>query len=258
MSGSPGRVLAVAANAHRESVRERVLYNLVFFAILMTLSSLLLREISIRQDEKIIKDLGLASIELFGIAMALFIGVGLVSKEIDKRSLYPLLAKPLSRGEFLVGRFLGLGLTLLVNVAVMAAGMMAALLATAGNADPNLLKAVYATYLSLLLIVAVALLFSSVTSTTLAAVGTLCVVVAGRYSDVVRGMSDVIPDAPRWLIELLYYGIPNFRNFDLKERVAYGEAVAFADLGWLTLYALLYGGLALGLALLAFRRRDLP
>jgi len=248
----------VAANAFRESVRERVLYNLVFFAILMTLSGVLLREMSIRQDQKIIKDLGLASIEIFGILIALFVGVSLVSKEIEKRSLYPLLAKPLGRGEFLIGRFLGLGLTLLVNVVTMTAAMLLTLTLTSGPPDPALLAAVYATYLSLLLVVAIAVLFSSIASTTTAAIATFCVVVSGRYSDVIRGMSDVLPDAPRLLIDVLYYGLPNFRNFDLKDRVVYGDSVATADLAWLTLYAVLYGSLALGLALLAFRRRDLP
>jgi hypothetical protein len=107
-------------------------------------------------------------------------------------------------------------------------------------------------------VVAIAVLFSSLASTTTAAIATFFVVVAGRYSDVVRGMAEVLPGAPRLLIDVLYYGLPNFRNFDLKDRVVYGETVAAADLGWLTLYAILYGSLALGLALLAFRRRDLP
>src|ERR671918_1155166 len=123
------RIAAVAFNTYRETVRERVLYNLVFFAILMTLSGLLLSQLSIRQDEKIIKDIGLAAMELFGHLIAIFIGIGLVSKEIDRKSLYPLLAKPLSRGELFIGKFAGLGFTLLVNVAAMAAGMFATLLA---------------------------------------------------------------------------------------------------------------------------------
>ncbi len=120
----------MAANTFRETVRERVLYNLVFFAILMTLSGLLVGQLSIRQDEKIIKDIGLAAMELFGTLIAIFIGVGLVSKEIERRSLYPLLAKPLSRDEFFLGKFVGLGFTLLVNVAVMAAGLYLTLWAT--------------------------------------------------------------------------------------------------------------------------------
>ena len=107
------RLLAVAANTFRETVRERVLYNLVFFAILMTLSGLLLGQLSIRQDAKVLKDIGLAAMDLFGTLIAIFIGVGLVSKEIERRSLYPLLAKPLSRGEFFLGKFTGLVFTLL-------------------------------------------------------------------------------------------------------------------------------------------------
>ena len=117
------RLLAVAANTFRETVRERVLYNLVFFAILMTLSGLLLGQLSIRQDEKIIKDIGLAAMDLFGMLIAVFMGIGLVSKEIERRSLYPLLAKPLTRGEFFLGKFAGLAFTLLVNLAVMTAGL---------------------------------------------------------------------------------------------------------------------------------------
>ena len=106
------RLLAVAANTFRETVRERVLYNLVFFAILMTLSGLLLGQLSIRQDEKILKDIGLAAMDFFGVLIAVFMGTGLVSKEIERRSLYPLLAKPLTRGEFFLGKFAGLAFTI--------------------------------------------------------------------------------------------------------------------------------------------------
>ena len=118
------RIVAVAANTFRETVRERVLYNLVFFAILMTLAGLLLGPLSIRQDEKILKDVGLAAMDGFGTLIAVFIGTGLVSKEIERRSLYPLLAKPLSRGEFFLGKFAGLAFTLLVNVSVMLSGLL--------------------------------------------------------------------------------------------------------------------------------------
>jgi ABC-type transport system involved in multi-copper enzyme maturation permease subunit len=252
------RFLAVAANTFRETVRERVLYNLVFFAILMTFSGLLASELSIRQDEKIIKDIGLASMDIFGTLIAVFIGVGLVSKEIERRSLYPLLAKPLSRSEFLLGKFAGLGFTLLVNIGVMTAGLYLTLLATGKPADPRLLEAVYPIYLGLLLIVALALLFSTVTSSALAAIGTVCVVVAGRFSDVIRNMKEVAPGAPAWLIQALYWALPNFRDFDLKDRVVYGEAVTAAQLGWISLYAALYLAAVLGLALVSFRNKDLP
>jgi ABC-type transport system involved in multi-copper enzyme maturation permease subunit len=251
------RLLAVAANTYRETVRERVLYNLVFFAILMTLSGLLLGQLSIGQDEKIIKDIGLASMELFGTLIAIFVGVGLVSKEIERRSLHPLLAKPLTRAEFLLGKFCGLGLTLLVNCSFMTLGLYATLLATGRAAEPHLLKAIYAIYLSLLLIVALALLLSTMTSSALAAAGTFGLVAAGRFSDVIRNMQEVAPNAPAWLVQLLYYALPNFRNFDLKDRVVYGDPVTFSDLSWITLYAFVYAAIVLAGALAAFRSKDL-
>jgi ABC-type transport system involved in multi-copper enzyme maturation permease subunit len=250
------RLHAVAANTFRETVRERVLYNLVFFAILMTLSGLLLGQLSIRQDEKIIKDIGLASMELFGTLIAILLGVGLVAKEIERRSVYPLLAKPLSRAELLLGKFLGLGFTLLVNLSVMTAGLYLTLLATGRRVDLRLLQAVYPIFLGLLLVVTLALLFSTLTSTALAAVATVGVVVAGHFADVVRNMREVAPGAPSWLVTGLYYALPNFRNFDFKDRVAYGDPVPLVALGEVTLYALVYGAIVLGLSVAAFRARD--
>jgi ABC-type transport system involved in multi-copper enzyme maturation permease subunit len=251
------RILAVAANTYRETVRERVLYNLVFFALLMTVSGLMMKQLSIRQDERIIKDIGLAAMELFGTLIAVFIGVGLVSKEIERRSLYPLLAKPLDRGEFILGKFAGLGFTLLVNVGVMTAGLYLTLAATRRGFDPNLLKAVYTMYLGLLLVVALALLFSAISSSTLAAVGTVILVVAGHFSDVIRNMRQVAPGTPDWLSRGLYYALPNFRNFDLKSRVVHFDPVPAGDLAWISLYAAAYLAVVLGLALVVFRSREL-
>jgi ABC-type transport system involved in multi-copper enzyme maturation permease subunit len=251
------RLLAVAANTFRETVRERVLYNLVFFALAMTLSGLLLSQLSIRQDEKIIKDIGLAAMDLFGTLIAVFIGVGLVSKEIERRSLYPLLAKPLSRDELFLGKFAGLAFTVLVNLAVMTAGLYLTLVLTGGAADPRLLGAVYPIFLGLLLVIAIAMLFSTVSSSAaLASVFTVGVVVAGRFTDVVRNMREVAPRVPAWAVDLLYAVLPNFRNFDFKDRVAYGDPVSTDVLAWVTAYGLAYVGAVLALGLASFRSRD--
>ena len=256
MAGRLSRLAAVAANTFRETVRERVLYNLVFFAIIMTLAGLLLGQLSIRQDEKVLKDIGLAAMDLFGTLIAIFIGVGLVSKEIERRSLYPLLVKPLSRGEFFLGKYAGLAFTLLVNLAVMTLGLYATLLATGWGADPLLLAAVYPIFLGLLLVVALAMLFSTLTSSTLAAVFTVGVVVAGRFSDVVRNMREVVPGAPAWLPGILHTVLPDFRNFDFKDRVTYGDPVPPEVLVWVTVYAAAYIAIVLGLGLASFRSRD--
>jgi ABC-type transport system involved in multi-copper enzyme maturation permease subunit len=249
------RVLAVAANTFRESVRERVLYNLVFFAVVLTLSSLVLKQLSLRQDEKIVKDVGLAAMDFFGTLIAVFIGVGLVSKEIERRSLYPLLAKPLSRDEFFVGKFFGLAFTLLLNTAVMTAGLAVTLLATGRSFDPGLLKGIIPIYLGLMLTVAIALFFSTVTSAALAAVGTLCLCIAGRYSDILLHMKAEL-GAGGGLVQFLYYVLPNFRNFDLKSQVVYGDPVAWSVVGQIGGYALVYTAVVMIAGAVAFRARD--
>jgi hypothetical protein len=251
------RIVTVAANTFRETVREKVLYNLVFFAIIMTVSGLLLRDLTVRQDVKVIKDIGLASMDLFGTLIALFLGVGLVRKEIERRSLYPLLAKPLSRGEFLLGKFAGLGFTLLVNVGVMSAGLYLTLFATRHPFDPTLLKAVFPMFLGFLVVVALALLFSTLTSSALAAVGTLGMVVAGRFADVLRNLREVTPGYPGWLGRAIYYALPNFRNFDIKDRVVQGEPILPEQLVVIGVYAICYIGFLLTATLIAFRAKDL-
>ena len=167
--------------------------------------------------------------DLFGTLIAVFIGIGLVSKEIERRSLYPLLAKPLSRDEFFLGKFAGLAFTLLVNLAVMTAGLYLTLLAHRRRRPTRaLLAAVYPIFLGLLLVVAIAMLFSTLTLLgALAAVFTVGVVVAGRFSDVIRNMREVAPGVPAVARSTRSTrSLPNFRNFDLKDRVAYGDPVS--------------------------------
>lgn len=251
------RILAVAHNTFRETIRERVLYNLLFFAVIMALAGLLMDDLSIRQDQKIIKDIGLAAMDVFGTVIAIFIGVGLVSKEVERRSIYPLLAKPLTRDEFLLGKFIGLSSTLLVNLLLMSLGIYLTLFLTSREFDPGLLKAFGPIYLGLVLTVALALAFSTTMSSTLAAVCTFGVVLAGRYSDVILNMREVVEGAPEWLIKTVYWVVPNYRNFDLKNKVVYGDVVAADTLVAIVLYAVTYTGAVLVLALISFRKREL-
>jgi ABC-type transport system involved in multi-copper enzyme maturation permease subunit len=178
------RVGAVALNTFREAVRDRVLYNLVFFALLMMASAIFVGQISIGVEEMVIKSLGLTAISVIGLLIAVFIGVGLVYKEMDKRTLYALLAKPVRRWEFLLGKFAGLVLTLAVNTVAMAAGLFAALLYVKPHlesSDAVLLVAVFFILLKLMLVVALALLFSCYSTPLLAILYTTAFYVAGMF-----------------------------------------------------------------------------
>jgi ABC-type transport system involved in multi-copper enzyme maturation permease subunit len=130
------RVAAIARNTFREAVRDRVLYNLVLFVLLITAAAIFIGELSGGQERKLIVDLGLSAMLLFGAFIAIFVGVGLVFKEIERRTIYAIFSKPVGRGEFLVGKYLGLCLTLLANVIVMGIGVSLALIYVSRGWDP--------------------------------------------------------------------------------------------------------------------------
>ncbi|HMH80234.1 MAG TPA: ABC transporter permease subunit, partial [Candidatus Acidoferrum sp.] len=150
------RVLIVARNTFREAVRDRVLYNLVFFALLMIASAVIVGQVSMDIETIVMVSLGLSAISLIGLLIAVFTGVGLVAKEIDKRTLHAVLARPLRRWEFLLGKFTGLVLTLTVNTAAMAAGLFLAMWSVKHSlvrGDAVALVAVYFILLKLMLVV---------------------------------------------------------------------------------------------------------
>src|SRR5215471_4659368 len=184
-SGSLSRVAAVASNTFRESVRDRVLYNLILFALVLVGASIFISELSLDQESRFIADLGLSSMIVFGGLIAIFIGVGLVYKEIDKKTIYNLLSKPVHRYELIVGKYVGLCATLLVNCSVMALGTVLALVyihCGFVRLELPVLPAAFLIFLELALLVAAALTFSTFTTPLLSALFSLAVYVIGQFS----------------------------------------------------------------------------
>ena len=255
------RVAVVAVNTFREAVRDRVLYNLLFFALLMIAAAIVVGQISIGIEQIVIVNLGLSAISVIGLLIAVFIGVGMVSKEIDKRTLYALLAKPVRRWEFLLGKFGGLLLTLTVNTAAMAAGLFLALLYVKHpleSADAAVLVAVYFILLKLAVVVALALLFSSFTTPLLAILFTAGLYISGLFVQEMRtfrgeNMSPALATGLRWLSYLL----PNFENFDVMGAAAHGQPIPGALILQNTLYTVLYCAIVLAAASVIFTRRNL-
>jgi len=253
-------VWVVAANTFREAVRDRVLYNLVFFALLMMGTAILVGQISIDIEQSVIISLGLTAISVIGIFIAVFIGVGLVSKEMDKRTLYALLAKPVERWQFLIGKFAGLALTLTVNTAAMTVGLYLALWSVAPlqSSDWYLVLAVYLILLKLVLIVALAMLFSCFTSPFLAILFSVGIYVAGLFAGELRTMKAVnLSPVAMSVFRAVSYVLPNFENFNVMGVVAHGRPVPTALVWQSTLYAIVYGALVLAAAALIFSRRNL-
>jgi ABC-type transport system involved in multi-copper enzyme maturation permease subunit len=254
------RIGTIARNAFREAVRDRVLYNLVLFVLMLTAGAIFLGELSGGQEAKIIVDLGLSSILLFGVFIAIFVGVGLVHKEIERRTIYAILSKPIGRGEFLLGKYLGLCLTLLVNVLVMGAGVSLALLYVRRGWDPLIVSiwpAILLIYLELAILTAVALLFSSFSSPALSALLTFFVFIAGHFSaDLKTFAASLGGTAARWFFTGLYYLLPNFANYSQITPAAHGYAPSTTALLIALLYATLYAAVVLTAGTLVFNQRN--
>lgn len=251
------RLGVVAYNTYLESVRQRLFLGLVFFGFLLLGTSLILNDISVRQDLKILQDIGLAATEFFGTLIAIFLGADLVSRDIERRTLHLLVVKPLTRSAFIVGRYLGLCLTLLTSVTLMITGLAIVLRIAGGSFSWGLAQATYSMALQLCLTAAIATFLSTTSSRPLALLAATVLAMLGRLTDVLRNASLIIDGFPDWLGEALFLALPNLLNFDLKTRAIYGDVIPLGLLLELTLYAAAYIVALLALATLAFRRRDL-
>ena len=255
------RVGTVALNTFREAVRDRVLYNLVFFALVMMAAAILVGQISIDIENIVIVSLGLTAISIIGLLISVFIGVGLVSKEIDKRTLYALLAKPLRRWEFILGKFGGLALTLTVNTAAMAAGLFLVMFYVKHSierADAVVLVAVYFILLKLALVVALAMLFSCFTTPLLAILFTAGLYIAGLFVHEMRNLEPgTMTPALSGLLQWISYLLPNFENFDVMGAAAHGRAIPGILIAQNTAYTGLYCTIVLAVAAAIFSQRNL-
>ena len=258
--GKLWRIAAIARNAFREAVRDRVLYNLVLFVLILTGASIFIGELSGGQERKVIVDLGLSAMLLFGVFIAIFVGVGLVYKEIERRTIYAVFSKPVGRGEFLVGKYLGLCLTLLVNVLVMGVGVSLALLYVSKGWDPlipTIWPAVLLIYMELMLLTAIALLFSSFSSPALSALLTFMVFIIGHFSADLKNLAVSLgSSSARTLFTALYYLLPNLANYSFITPAAHGRAPSAGFVFATGLYALVYIVVILAAATLVFSRRN--
>jgi ABC-type transport system involved in multi-copper enzyme maturation permease subunit len=256
----PRRILSIARNTFREAVRDRVLYNLVLFVLLLTAAAIFVGELSGGQERKIIVDLGLSAMLLFGVFIAIFVGVGLVYKEIERRTVYAIFSKPVGRGEFLIGKYLGLCLTLLVNVLVMGAGVSLALIYVSRGWDPLALTiwpAILLIFVELMILTGVALLFSSFSSPALSALLTFFVFIIGHFSADLKSFANSMGSGlARWLFAALYYLLPNLANLSFITPAAHGQLPPISQVAVVILYSLVYIVIILAAATMIFSRRN--
>jgi len=249
---------AVAMNTFRETVRDRIFYIVGIFGLILIGSSAVLSPLTIGAQGKIVADVGLSSMSLFGLLVVLLVGSSMLRKELEKRTLTTILTKPITRGQYLCGKFCGLTVTLLCMLLVMSLVFLVIMLVCRVTPHPRFLAAFYLTFLELTLINAAVVLFSTFVSPTLAAVFTLCLFVIGHLSESVMNFGLVMGSAWQAQIsKIVYYLIPNLEVFNIRGAVVHGQPVAFSHLILATLYCLVYVLLFMLLASVIFARKEL-
>ncbi len=264
------QIWTVAKNTFVEAIRDRVLYSIVVFAILMMVSSLIVGTISADQHNKIVKDFALAAISFFGIMLSVFLGTALVYKEIEKKTVYNIFSKPLHRYQFIAGKYLGLSITvLIITLSMFLTSILLVLYIENTHKDviefyykghfyAEFIVAVYFQYLEFLIVIGVALVFSSFTTPVLSVLMTLLVFVVGRFSSDVRLFAEEIKNPfVSAGSEVLYRVIPNLEKLNFRSEAVYGGKITLDLLANTTGYALIYVCILLLLSMIIFEKREL-
>jgi len=259
-----GKILAIGLNTFREAIRNKVLYSLLFFAVAVIIGSLAFGALSVHEEVRLTADLGLAGMSLFSIIIAIFVGVNLVYKELERKTIYSLIPKPIHRFQFVLGKFIGMVLTLAIQILIMTLVLQAILaLQGAGLAD-TLYKMVALIFLEVIVVTAIAVLFSSFSTPLLSGLFTVGIFLLGRSVPDIRKVTQKIHNpALALLLEGVARVVPNLRYFYATGAESAGEHISvhgvFPDWGYVAsagAYACLYAGLVLLLAMLLFSRRD--
>jgi len=263
------RVWSVAHNTFIEAIRDRVLYSLLLFAGLMILSSLVVGTLSAEQYGKIVKDIGLTAISVIGIMISIFLGMGLVYKEIEKKTVYNIFSKPIRRHEFILGKYFGLSFTLLVNTVAMAAVLLVLVFYTesvyggviqyyyGGSHYAEFFTAIYFEFLEFLILISIALLFSTFTTPVMTVLLSFFVFAIGRFSTDFKLIADGIK-APiaSFVTKAVYVVIPHLDSLNVRSEAVYGGEIGLRQIAFTSAYVILYCAALIYLSIIVFNRRE--
>ncbi len=252
------RIWAIATNTVRETIRNKLLYSLFFFAVLVIGSAVLIASLSYVEGERIIQDVGLAAIRLFSVGIAVFVGIGLIHGEVERRTIYTILSKPVTRAEFLVGKYFGLVMTVWLVLVLMSIAFVVVCQASEVTVDGGHAIALMMIGMELTVIVAIATLFSSFTTPMLAALFTLGLYSLGHLSRDLLALGEQadlvsVRVAALWMYRLL----PDLESFNFTLEAVHGLPITASEVGLPILYGLGYATILLFAATLIFSRRDM-
>ena len=253
-----GKIWAIASNGFREVIRDRILYLIGFFALLLVIALRLLPEVAATTENKILIDFGLGAIDILSVIVAVFVGTGLINKAIETRTVLVSIPKPINRAEFIIGKHLGLAGVLAALIVAMTL-IYLFLLSFSKVEYPlgTILVSTFYLFLELCLITALALMFGVFTSSLLAALLTFGVYFMGNLSSDILKFGNLSKNSSvQMLTQGLYLVLPDLSRLNLKNEAVYGLLPSPLALLGNGLYGLFYTVLLLAIAILIFSRRE--
>lgn len=250
-------VITIAQNTFKETIRDKILYVILAFAFLFLLSTTALGTLSLGEDIKVVKDLGLGGIYIFSLIITIFLGTSLIYKEIEKRTLYILLSKPVSRVEFLIGKFFGLWSSVILNVLLMSAVYLTIVAIKGGGVDLVSLWSILLLLFELSIFIALAIVFSTITMPLAGAIYSLIILYIGHSLDMIKNAAEKSSAFFKYLVEIAYYILPNLEKFNLRNSVVHGTTPSFNEIMFPVIYAILYSICLLWIASIALKNQDL-
>jgi ABC-type transport system involved in multi-copper enzyme maturation permease subunit len=247
----------ICLNTFRESVRDRIFYVLLVFAIVVIACSKAIGWISMEQDVKVMQDLGLAAIAFFSVIISIYVGTGLLYKETDKRTIYTIISKPVRTYEFILGKYLGLMLTLLVNVLVMGGVFLAYLYGWVRVANWGLVKAISLIYVEVVVVTALAIFFSTMASPILSAVFTFCMFILGHFVSGLALLATYLKSAAgKIACEAAQFILPNLYFFDVKMDAVHERPIPNMQVAEMVVYGVMYAAILLIVSVKIFDRKN--
>lgn len=250
-------ISAFITQTFREAIRNKILYGIGFFAVAIFLFSLVLGELSLYEQERVIRDVGMTFMMLMGIVLGAYTGIGILHKEIDRKIIYTILSKPIRRYQVIIGRFLGITLTLFVELAAMFAVFLILLAVRSMNIDPTLFQAFWLIYIESLVVAAAALMFSTFSSTMLSSLMTAgFVVIASLYQQIEHYAEINKAMEIRAAMHAAQFLLPNFGHFDVSTQVSYALAIPASHVAWSSFHGLTYIVVLICIAAVIMEKRD--
>jgi ABC-type transport system involved in multi-copper enzyme maturation permease subunit len=251
------QIFWISLNTVREHLRDKLFYNLAFFALLLIVSAAILSRLTIGDYQRVLIDVGLASINIIGVMIAVFLGVGLLSRELEKRTLYLVLSKPVPRSHLVLGKYFGLLLTLSLNIVLLMTWLLCVLWVTGVQVTAGLFQALLGTYLECAVVTAIALVFSGFTTATLSTMCTVSLFVIGHNVASLRALAERSEEAVKSVTTGIIYLLPNLEHFNLRSHVVHEVAVPAINVLLLVGYASAYAAVLLMIATMLFQHRDI-